>query len=140
MKSLKMEIVKKCKSLGIFLVGFAPVKRWKNPPEELPNNLSPWIPEEFWPQSIYPEARTVIVIGLPVSLPIVETAPSIYYMELYKTINSMLDSKSCEIANFLNEKGHSSIYLPRDGYGDIKVLIEKPFAFFSCRAWILWPQ
>jgi epoxyqueuosine reductase QueG len=131
MKSLKMEIVKKCKSLGIFLVGFAPVKRWKNPPEELPNNLSPWIPEEFWPQSIYPEARTVIVIGLPVSLPIVETAPSIYYMELYKTINSMLDSKACEIANFLNEKGHSSIYLPRDGYGDIKVLIEKPFAFFS---------
>jgi epoxyqueuosine reductase QueG len=33
--------------------------------------------EEFWPQSIYPEARTVIVIGLPVPLPIVETAPSI---------------------------------------------------------------
>jgi epoxyqueuosine reductase QueG len=131
MKSIKIEIKKKCKRLGIPLVGFAPVERWKNPPDELANKLSPWIPEEFWPQSIYPETSSVIVIGLPVSLPIVETAPSIYYMELYKTVNSMLDSKACEIANFLNENGHSSIYLPRDGYGDVKILIEKPFAFFS---------
>jgi epoxyqueuosine reductase QueG len=131
MISLKKELVKKCKSLGIPLVGFASAERWKNPPDELPNKLSTWIPEEFWPQSIYPETRTVIVIGLPVSLPIVETAPSIYYMELYKTVNSMLDSKACEIANFLNKKGYSSIYVPRDGYGDVKILIEKPIAFFS---------
>jgi epoxyqueuosine reductase len=129
--TLKKELKKKCKTLGIPLVGFAPVERWKEPPEELPNILSPWIPEDFWPQSIYPEAKTVIVIGLPVSLPIVETAPSIYYHELYRTVNSMLDSKAYEIANFLNEKGFSSIYLPRDGYGDIKILIGKPFAFFS---------
>ncbi len=128
---LKKELLKKCKSLGIPLVGFAPVERWQAPPEELPNVLAPWIPEEFWPHSIYPEARTVIVIGLPVPLPIVETAPSIYYHELYKTVNAMLDSKACEVANFLTEKGYGSIYLPRDSYGDIKILIEKPFAFFS---------
>jgi len=132
-QTLKKELLKKCKALGIPIVGFAPVDRWKNPPGELPNILVPWIPEDFWPQSIYPEAKTVIVIGLPVSLPIVETAPSIYYYELYSTINSMLDSKAYEIANFLNEKGFSSIYLPRDGYGSIKILIDKPFAFFSHR-------
>jgi len=130
-QTLKKELLKRCKTLGIPLVGFAPVDRWKNPPEELPNVLLPWIPEDFWPQSIYPEAKTVIVIGLPVSLPIVETAPSIYYHELYSTVNSMLDSKAYEIANFLNEKGFSSIYLPRDGYGNIKILIDNPFAFFS---------
>ena len=130
-QTLKKEIQEKCKTLGIPLVGFAPVDRWKNPPGELPNVLFPWIPENFWPQSIYPEAKTVIVIGLPVSLPIVETAPSIYYHELYKTVNSMLDSKAYEMANFLNEKGFSSIYLPRDGYGDIKIVIQNPFAFFS---------
>ncbi len=129
--TLKKELLKKCRQLGIPLVGFVHVDRWKNPPEELPNILTPWIPEEFWPQSIFPEAKTVIVIGLPVSLPIVETAPSIYYQELYKTVNSALDSKAYEIANFLNEKGFGSIYLPRDGYGDIKILINKPFAFFS---------
>ncbi len=105
--------------------------RWVNPPHELPNRLSPWIPEEFWPQSIYPEAKTVIVVGLPVSLPIVETAPSIYYHELYKTVNSMLDSKAYDIANFLVEKGYGAVYVPRDAYGDIKILIDKPFAFFS---------
>jgi epoxyqueuosine reductase len=55
---LKKEILKKCKSFGIPLVGLASVKRWKHPPEELRNvlSLSPWIPEDFWPQSIYPEA------------------------------------------------------------------------------------
>ena len=83
-QTLKKELLKKCKALGIPLVGFAPVDRWKNPPQELPNVLLPWIPEEFWPQSIYPEAKTVIVIGLPVSLPIVETAPSIYYLNFTK--------------------------------------------------------
>jgi epoxyqueuosine reductase len=130
-ETLKKELKEKCNNLGISLVGFAPVERWEIPPAELPNVLSPWIPEEFWPQSIYPEARTVIVIGLPVPLPIVETAPSIYYHELYKTVNSMLDSKAYEIANFLTGKGYGAIYLPRDAYGDIKILIEKPFAFFS---------
>ncbi len=130
-QTLKKEFLNKCRSLGIPLVGFAPVKRWPNPPGGLPNALSPWIPQEFWPQSIYPEAKTVIVIGLPVALPVVETAPSIYYHELYKTVNSALDSKAYELANFLTEKGYGAVYLPRDAYGDIKILIDKPVAFFS---------
>ncbi|NJD77851.1 MAG: epoxyqueuosine reductase [Candidatus Methanoperedens sp.] len=129
--TIKRDVLRKCKILGIPLVGFAPVKRWEDPPKELPNVLSPWIPRDFWPHSIYPEAKTVIVIGLPVSLPIVETAPSIYYQELYKTVNSALDIKAYEIANFLVKKGYGAVYLPRDAYGDIKILIENPFAFFS---------
>lgn len=129
--SIKKEILKKCEELQIPLIGFAPVIRWKNPPEALPNNFNEWIPEEFWPQSIYPETKTVIVIGLPVQLPIVETAPSIYYHELYNTVNEALDSKAYEISNFLTFKGYPSIYLPRDAYGDIDVLLEEPFAFFS---------
>lgn len=128
---LKKQLIKKCEELQIPLVGFAPVDRWENPPEELPNNFYDWIPEEFWPQSIYPEVKTVIVIGLPIQLPILETAPSIYYHELYKTVNTLLDIKSYEIANYLTEKGFPSIYLPRDGYGDIEVLLKKPLAFFS---------
>jgi epoxyqueuosine reductase len=128
---LEKELLDKCHELGISIVGFAPVERWKNPPEELPQHFSNWIPREFWPQSIYPEARTVVVIGLPVQLPIVETAPSIYYHELYETVNILLDEKAYEISNFLTMKGYPSIFLPRDGYGDIEVLLEKPLAFFS---------
>lgn len=130
-ENLKKKLLEKCKDLDIHIMGFAPVERWQDPPEGLPNKLYPWIPEEFWPRSIYPEANTVIVIGLPVPLPVVETAPSIYYHELYRTVNTLLDLKAYEIANFLTEKGHGSIYLPRDAYGDIRILIERPFAFFS---------
>lgn len=130
-KNLKNEILDKCKTLGIPVVGFAPVERWENPPKELPNTFFEWIPAEFWPHSICPEAKTVIVIGLPVALPIVETVPSIYYCELYEIVNAALDLKAYEIGNFLIEKGYPSIYLPRDCYGDIYVLLENPFAFFS---------
>ncbi len=130
-KSIKEKVSDKCIELGIPLVGFAPVTRWSNPPKELPNSFKEWIPKEFWPESIYPDAKTVIVIGLPIQLPIVETAPSIYYHELYKTVNILLDIKAYEISNFLTEMGYPSIYLPRDGYGDIDVLLKKPLAFFS---------
>lgn len=128
---LKKVIADKCQDLGIPILGFAPIERWENPPKELPQTISNWIPREFWPQSIYPEAKTVMVIGLPVQLPIVETAPSIYYHELYKTVNTLLDEKAYEISNFLTEKGYPSIYIPRDGYGDIEVLLKEPLAFFS---------
>jgi epoxyqueuosine reductase len=130
-ESIKKDLVGKIRELGIPMVGFAPVSRWTNPPKELPNKFTEWIPEEFWPQSIYPETKTVVVIGLPVQLPIVETAPSIHYHELYRTVNTLLDIKAYEISNFLTEKGYPSINLPRDGYGDIEVLLKKPLAFFS---------
>ncbi|MDD3985684.1 MAG: 4Fe-4S binding protein [Methanobacterium sp.] len=130
-KSIKEKVIDKCKELGIPFVGFAPVERWSKPPKELPNNFNEWIPEEFWPNSIYPDAKTVIVIGLPVQLPIVETAPSIYYHEHYKTVNILLDTKAYEISNFLTEMGYPSIYLPRDGYGDIDILLKNPITFFS---------
>lgn len=130
-RCIKEELLMKCRELGVPLVGFAPVEMWEKPPEDLPNTFKEWIPKEFWPQSIYPEAKTVVVIGLPVQLPIVETAPSIYYHNLYNTVNALLDEKAYEISNFLTEKGYPSIYLPRDGYGDIDVLLEQPLAFFS---------
>lgn len=129
--NLKNELLRRCMELGVPMVGISPVDRWANPPCELPNKFKEWIPKEFWPQSIYPEAKTVVVIGYPVQLPILETAPSIYYHELYNTVNAILDIKAYEISNFLTDKGYPSIYLPRDAYGDIEVLIKKPLAFFS---------
>ncbi len=132
-KDLKEILLRKCSEMTIPLVGFSPVDRWEEPPEDLPNKFREWIPPEFWPQNIYPEAKTVIVIGLPLQLPILETAPSIYYHELYETVNTLLDIKAYELSEFLNQKGHASIYLPRDGYGDIEVLLQKPLAFFSHR-------
>jgi epoxyqueuosine reductase len=123
--ALKARILRKCADLDIPLAGFARASRWDNPPFE------PWVPEEFRPKAIFPEAQTVIVIGLPVSLPIVETAPSIWYHELYRTVNSLLDQYGYRIATILNEDGLSAAAVPRDGYGSISILKDKPIAFFS---------
>ena len=125
--ALKEEIRRQCAELDIPLVGFAPVDRWDEP------RFDPWVPEAFRPRAIWPEANTVIVIGLPVTLPIIETAPSIWYHELYKTVNALLDQHGYRIATRLTGEGHPSVWVPRDGYGSIGVLKERPVAFFSHR-------
>ena len=84
--------------MDIPLVGFAPADRWNDPPFE------PWVPEAFRPASVFPGTKTVIVIGFPVSLPIVDTAPSIWYHELYRTVNAELDSCGYRIATFLTRE------------------------------------
>jgi|ERR1035437_1477423 epoxyqueuosine reductase len=126
-KDLKKALLDRCESMDILLVGVASVDRWKTP------LFLPWVPKEFHPQFIYPEARSVIVIGLPISLPVLETSPSIYYRELYTTVNTLLDQYIYRLANFLNDNGKAFVFIPRDGYGSIQVLVEDPIAFFSHR-------
>jgi len=126
-EDLLRALQKRCKRMEISLVGVASVERWNDPP------FQPWMPEEFYPQSIFPQAKSVIVIGLPISLPVLETSPSIYYRELYITVNALLDQYTYRLANFLNEKGHPSVFVPRDGYFGIKALLKNPVAFFSHR-------
>ena len=109
------------------LVGFAPAGRWDI------SLFEPWVPEEFRPRAIFPEVKTVIVIGMPVSLPIIETTPSIHYHELYRTVNALLDQDGYRIATFLTSEGNPSVWIPRDGYGSISILKENPVAFFSHR-------
>ena len=126
-KTIRQQIKKKCSELDIPLVGFAPAGRWDEPLFE------PWVPEDFRPRAIFPETNTVIVIGLPVSLPILDTAPSIWYHELYRTVNTLLDQAGYRIASALTADGHPSVWIPRDGYGSISVLKDRPVAFFSHR-------
>lgn len=109
------------------VMGVAEATRWEKPP------FSPWMPESFYPRSIYPDTRSVIVIGLPVHLPVLETTPSIYYHELYQTLNRLLDQYTYQMAEWLNQKGYPSLFVPRDGYGSIEVLLKNPVAFFSHR-------
>lgn len=117
----------KCTGLDIPLVGFAPAGRWDEPLFE------PWVPEAFRPRAIVPETNTVIVIGIPVSLPVLESAPSIWYHELYRTVNALLDQAGYRIATALTRHGHPSVWIPRDSYGSVDVLKERPVAFFSHR-------
>jgi epoxyqueuosine reductase len=124
---LRQAVLERCRRMEIPLVGIADAGRWEHPLFE------PWIPEAFFPQSIFPEARSVIVIGLPVHLPVLETSPSIFYRELYRTVNTLIDQYTYRLASFLNERGYPSVFIPRDGYGSIGVLLDNPVAFFSHR-------
>jgi epoxyqueuosine reductase QueG len=124
---LKSRILRRCAEREIPLVGFAPADRWDTP------LFDPWVPEAFRPRAIFPETNTVIVLGLPVSLPVLETAPSIHYHELYRTVNTLLDSEGYRLAEWLTRDGFPSMWIPRDGYGSISILKEEPTVFFSHR-------
>ena len=126
-EELRGALEKRCKRMEIPLMGVADAERWRQPP------FQPWMPEDFYPQSIFPATRSVIVIGLPVSLPVLESSPSIWYREMYNTVNSLLDQYTYRLSNFLNEKGYPSVFVPRDGYMGIKALLKNPVAFFSHR-------
>jgi len=112
--------------LDIPMMGFADVRMWDVDPVVSAN-----VPAEGRPLSIMPEARTAIVIGMPVQQTVVQTAPSIYYRELYNTVNSLLDSTAQRIVNRLTMSGYKAVYITRDGYHGIRGLKKEPSAFFS---------
>ena len=125
--SLKQKIQAWCQEMDVPLVGCAAVSRWEDA------SLNPDMPEAFYPQSIWPEAVSVVVIGFPVHLPALETTPSIWYRDEYMTVNSLLDHYTYRLAEFLNQRGYPSVSVPRDGYGHVSVLVDNPVVFFSHR-------
>ncbi|WP_160674929.1 epoxyqueuosine reductase [Clostridium sp. C8-1-8] len=120
--SFKKEIISKAKEMGANIIGFAPVERW----EQFKDTS-----QEYFPQNIWPETKTVIVLGIQIFLPMLETTPSIVYSELYNTTNRVLDETAYKLANYLNTLGYGAFFFPRDGYGDISILVKKPAAAFS---------
>jgi epoxyqueuosine reductase QueG len=119
---LKDHIINEAKSLGVDVIGFAPVERW----EEYGETGS-----QYFPQSIWPDTKTAIVLGVQIFLPMLETTPSIVYSELYNTTNRILDETAYKLANSLSRLGQKAFFFPRDGYGDISVLVKNPNAALS---------
>ncbi len=121
--TLKEEIRAKAKELGATLVGFSNVARYR---EYYPDS-----PTVFHPDRIWPEAKSVVVMAVPMPLPIVESTPSINYQELYTTSNIMLDRIAYDLVLRLMEKGHPAIWAPRDCYSDLKYLVNNAMSSFS---------
>jgi O-acetylhomoserine (thiol)-lyase len=121
-QELKTKIREESERLGLKLLGFAGVERW---------GQFPYPEREFYPQTIWPWAKTVIVGGVPVFLPMLETTPSNTYSELYNTTNRLLDEAAYRLAVSLTELGYKAFFFPRDGYGEISALVDKPEAAFS---------
>ncbi len=120
--NLKSAVAQHVRALGASVVGFAPVERWAAHGE---------VPESYRPQAIWPTARTVVVFGVPMLLPVLESTPSINYQEMYDTSNRLLDDFGYRLATWLCERGHATVFLPRDGCGSLDVLLENPFGSFS---------
>lgn len=121
-QKLKDHIIEFCRERGADLVGFASVERWDEAGE---------VPPDFRPRSIWPPARTVIVLGLEMPLPVVETTPSALHMELYRTTNRQLDDLAVALTRRLNRLGHASFFFTRDGFGSMRALREQNLAAFS---------
>jgi len=119
---LKDHIREFCEARGADLVGFASVKRWDDAAE---------VPPDFRPRALWPPARTVIVIGLEMPLPIVETTPSVLHKELYRTANRKLDDLAYDLTRHLNRMGHASFFFGRDVYASLMALRDAPMAAFS---------
>lgn len=119
---LKKKLKREATRQMIPLIGFANVERWPEYHE---------IGQDFYPQSIWPWSRTIIVLGVPIFLPILESAPSAIYSELDTTARRVLDDAAYKFACLLNRMGHRTHYLSCNGYLDISTLVNNPEAAFS---------
>lgn len=121
-RRLARSLTAKALTLGATLIGYAPASRWQDFDE---------VPAAYRPRAIWQHTETVIVLGVPMLLPLVESTPSINYQEMYTTSNILLDQMAYRLSLYLNERGYASIPMPRDGYGNLEVLLEKMPACFS---------
>lgn len=121
-KGMKAKIIRKAKSLGASLVNFAPASRWDEFGEVSPS---------YRPKALWNMAETVIVVGVPMLLPVIESTPSINYQEMYNASNALLDQIGFRLSIWLNDQGHPAIFMPRDGYGNLEILLDKPPGCFS---------
>ena len=128
MRSVGKKLKEVLRGMGIEVVGFAPVSAWDTDPL-----VSSRIEPVSRPKSIMKNARSVIVIGIPISPATLSTAPSIAYAEAYKVINTMLDQTSQRVAMELMALGYDAMPIPRDGYHGLDGLRESASAFFSHR-------
>lgn len=89
------------------------------------------VPPDHRPRSLFPSAKTVIVIGMSMPLPVVETTPSILHKETYDTTNRQLDGLALGLVRYLNRLGHASHFFTRDGFGSLGAIKEKPGIAFN---------
>jgi len=120
--NLKNIINQFCLDAGADIIGFASVEQWDNADE---------IQADFRPRGLWDQARTVIVMGVGMPLPIVDTTPSILHKETYDTANRVLDDMAFNLVRYLNRIGNSAYFFTRDGYGSLRLLKDRPQAAFS---------
>ena len=116
----KSDIVAQARALGAELVGFAPIDRWSDLAE---------VPVNRRPQAIWPRTKTVIVLGVPLWLPVVEAAPSQLGREQIIVTDKLLEEAAYRLSVYLNERGHAAINVPRNSEDEPESPDEVPRVF-----------
>ena len=105
-KKLTEEVKRYAKSLGVDMVGIAPVERFKNAPLRMS------------PKGLLPESKSVIVLGIHHLDCAVELGgyPTPHDIGPYGTqssvMNPMLDDFAFKVARFLEDKGYKTLPIP----------------------------
>jgi len=122
LQNLRVAITDFVVGRGADLIGFAPVGRWEEANE---------VPPDYYPHCLWPPAKTVIVIGMGMPLPMVETTPSALHMELYNVCNRKLDGLAFHLTSYLNRTGPPLISFPVIATAISKFYLKKSLAAFS---------
>ncbi len=109
MKITREKIDDQAREFGAELIGTAGISRWTEAHD---------VPEKFQPQAIWPSAKTVIVLGVPLWLPIVEAAPTVLGREQSIVTSELLDEAAYRLAVFLNHQGCLAVNIPSDSRGE----------------------
>lgn len=122
MSELKDELTSCAHTLGIRLLRTCSADMWDRVPIQDP---------EYRPRNILPWAENAVVMGIPLFIPMVHSAPSMVYQELYNTTNRILDDAAYRITLLLDDAGFKAAYMPRYGYYGIDALLGNHEAAFS---------
>lgn len=120
-QELKSYIKNFCADNGADMTGFASAEAWERSE----------IPPDFRPRSIFPQTESVIVSGMSMPLPVVETTPSALHKEVYETTNRQLDDLALKLTRRLNSMGFASFPFTRDTYTSMRALKENNMAAFA---------
>ena len=81
------------------------------------NQLLQAAPEGHRPQDYLQGVESVVVLGMAVVEPVLDTTPSTIYSKHYDTINECLNTAAYRITKFLRAIGYESMYFPEtDNY------------------------
>ena len=106
----KAEIVERALEFGAEFVGFAPVERWREFND---------VPEAFHPQQIWGNAKSVIVVGVPLWLPLIDAAPNVLGREQAIVTNDLLAEVGYRLTLLLSRSGFQALNVPQTGHRDI---------------------
>jgi epoxyqueuosine reductase QueG len=104
--SIKQTLIDIAGRVGAWQTGFAPVSRWQTQP------IAAWNTSPR-PSAILAEAKTVIVLGAPVWLPLIEASPSVLGREQIFVTDKLLEEAAYQLVIRIAEHGGKVVSVPK---------------------------